>query len=124
MALSLRQLAALAVVAAIVPTTFSSVITHQGDVLKEVEADFMVESVTEDAALDKWLELVAPVNATKVTARMADADILMSPWNPLPNGLAKRQRVEDENGALLCPDNKCVDHRCVEGKETSKRSKT
>ena len=111
MALSVRQIAALSAAAAITPITWASVITHQGGVVKAIDTEFKIVSVIEDAALDKWIELVAPVNATKVTARMAEADMLMSPWSPLPNGLDKRQREEDENGALLCPNNKCVDHR-------------
>lgn len=105
------RLYSLVLALALAPSVISSSITHQGGTHQDGI------STSDDDALDQWIKLKQPLNATKAErlparAAAAEADMLMSPWSSMSDNLFKRQREEDENGALLCRSTgKCVDHR-------------
>lgn len=80
------------------PIGVASSITHQGN-------------TTSEDALSKWLELKAPTNVSGLSIRGTWAVAGMSSWDGVANGLFKRQREENGDGALLCADGKCVDGR-------------
>lgn len=72
----------------------------------------------ETQLLREWQQLHSPANVSQnvhVTRSMAED---LSPWNRSVSFLFKRQRIEDENGALLCPDGTCPDKRHVEAAVT------
>jgi hypothetical protein len=86
---------------ALVLALFSSqarcrIITHQGYELAEGEA------------LAQWTAL-----RSNDSDSLASRDLGFTPWTAGGHTLFARQRPENPDGALLCPDGKCVDGRLL-----------